>query len=93
MFHQTPGLYANLLFSHCLCSPDLIFCGKQSIDSEGMQTPFRLAKALDLRVVAEGVETWEQLSFLSRHGCDRVQGYLLGRPVGAGDFAATLDRF
>jgi len=36
-------------------SPDLIFCGKQSIDSEGMQTPFRLAKTLDLPVVTDVV--------------------------------------
>jgi electron transfer flavoprotein beta subunit len=35
--------------------PDLVFCGKQSIDSEGMQTPFRLAKALELPVVTEVV--------------------------------------
>jgi len=32
---------------------DLIFCGKQSIDSEGMQTPYRLAKALDMAVVSD----------------------------------------
>ena len=35
--------------------PDLIFCGKQSIDSEGMQTPIRLAKALDMPVVTDVV--------------------------------------
>jgi len=35
--------------------PDLIFCGKQSIDSEGMQTPFRLAKALNMPVVTDVV--------------------------------------
>jgi electron transfer flavoprotein beta subunit len=34
---------------------DLIFCGKQSIDSEGMQTPYRLAKALDMAVVSDVV--------------------------------------
>jgi electron transfer flavoprotein beta subunit len=34
-------------------APDLIFCGKQSIDSEGMQTPFRLAKAMDMPVVTD----------------------------------------
>jgi len=34
---------------------DLIFCGKQSIDSEGMQTPYRLAKALDIAVVSDVV--------------------------------------
>jgi len=37
-------------------SPDLIFCGKQSIDSEGMQTPFRLAKIFDMPVVTEVVD-------------------------------------
>ncbi len=36
-------------------APDLIFCGKQSIDSEGMQTPFRLAKALNMPVVTDVV--------------------------------------
>jgi electron transfer flavoprotein beta subunit len=34
---------------------DLIFCGKQSIDSEGMQTPFRLAKVMDMPVVVDVV--------------------------------------
>ncbi len=37
-------------------SPDLIFCGKQSIDSEGMQTAYRLAKALDMPVVTDVVD-------------------------------------
>ena len=36
-------------------SPDLIFCGKQSIDSEGMQTPFRLARLLGMPVVTDVV--------------------------------------
>ncbi|MBC7780191.1 MAG: EAL domain-containing protein [Proteobacteria bacterium] len=40
-----------------------------------------LAKGLDLKVVAEGVETYGQLSFLTNHGCDLTQGYLLSRPV------------
>ena len=35
---------------------DLIFCGKQSIDSEGMQTPFRLAQAFDMAVVSDVVD-------------------------------------
>ena len=34
----------------------MIFCGRQSIDSEGMQTPYRLAKALDMAVVSDVVE-------------------------------------
>jgi diguanylate cyclase (GGDEF)-like protein/PAS domain S-box-containing protein len=39
-----------------------------------------LARGLDLPVVAEGVETADQLAFLSREACDEVQGYLVGRP-------------
>ena len=37
-------------------APDLILCGKQSIDSEGMQTPFRLAQAMNLAVVTDVVD-------------------------------------
>ena len=39
-----------------------------------------LGRGLDLPVVAEGVETDEQLAFLAREACDEVQGYLVGRP-------------
>lgn len=39
-----------------------------------------LAHELDMRVVAEGVETEAQFDILSAQGCDRVQGYLLGKP-------------
>lgn len=40
-----------------------------------------LGKSLGLIIVAEGVETEEQLSLLRRWGCDQVQGYLIGRPA------------
>ena len=39
-----------------------------------------LGAGLEIPVLAEGVETWEQLAFLRDQGCDEVQGYLLGRP-------------
>ncbi len=42
-----------------------------------------MARALHFEVVAEGVETTEQLGFLLGHGCNAVQGYLLGRPAPA----------
>lgn len=40
-----------------------------------------LAKALDLTLVAEGVETATQLQLLQQLGCDRVQGYLIAKPM------------
>ena len=51
-----------------------------------------MAHALDLRVVAEGVESEEHLTFLRSHGCDEVQGHLLGRPVLPERFAEWLAR-
>lgn len=40
-----------------------------------------MAHDLDLRVIAEGVETEEQLRFVKKNGCDMAQGFYLGRPV------------
>jgi len=58
----------------------------------------RLAEAVafgkqrDMRVVAEGVETSEQLERVRRLGCDRAQGYLLGHPVSMEEIDARLTR-
>ena len=49
-----------------------------------------MAKSLNLRVVAEGVETLEQLTFLRTHQCDEVQGFYFSRPVPADQFARLL---
>ena len=49
-----------------------------------------MAHSLGLKVVAEGVESADQLAFLARHGCDQVQGYHLARPVDADACAALL---
>ena len=49
-----------------------------------------LARELRLRVVAEGVETEDQLSFLRRHHCDEAQGFLICRPVAAADLERVL---
>ncbi|WP_263263762.1 bifunctional diguanylate cyclase/phosphodiesterase [Pseudomonas sp. RIT-PI-S] len=49
-----------------------------------------LGQALGLRIVAEGVETDTQQAFLTRLGCDSLQGYLLGRPQPAERFIAEI---
>jgi diguanylate cyclase (GGDEF)-like protein/PAS domain S-box-containing protein len=49
-----------------------------------------LGRSLKLRVVAEGVETQEQLAFLKAHQCDEAQGYYFSRPVLPEQFAKLL---
>jgi diguanylate cyclase (GGDEF)-like protein/PAS domain S-box-containing protein len=49
-----------------------------------------LAQSLQLQVIAEGVETEEQLNYLTRHRCDQIQGYYFSRPVPASAFEQLL---
>ena len=49
-----------------------------------------MGHSMDLRVLAEGVETAEQLAFLRERGCDSYQGYFCSRPVPAEAFAALV---
>ncbi|MGY2228735.1 EAL domain-containing protein [Pseudomonas tolaasii] len=51
-----------------------------------------LGQALGLRIVAEGVETNVQQHFLTRLGCNSLQGYLLGHPLPADGFMADIQR-
>jgi predicted signal transduction protein with EAL and GGDEF domain len=49
-----------------------------------------MAKSLDLKVIAEGVETEEQLTFLRAHQCDEIQGYCFSKPITANEVAERL---
>jgi diguanylate cyclase (GGDEF)-like protein/PAS domain S-box-containing protein len=51
-----------------------------------------LGHGLEMSIVAEGVETLEQLEFLADEGCDAVQGFLLGRPLPIGQYPAVVGR-
>lgn len=50
-----------------------------------------LGQSLDLKLVAEGVETEQHVSFLAESGCHMAQGYLFAKPLTAFDFEAYLD--
>lgn len=49
-----------------------------------------LSKQMNMKVVAEGVETREQYEFLAANGCDAIQGYYFAKPMDESDFGALL---
>ena len=51
-----------------------------------------LAKSLDLQIVAEGVETLQQLAFLKQHGCDVYQGFYYSQPLSAEHIPTLLQQ-
>jgi EAL domain-containing protein (putative c-di-GMP-specific phosphodiesterase class I) len=59
-------------------------------DAQLTQSIITMAHILKLQVVAEGVETKEQLQFLQKQGCDLLQGYYTGRPVSASELELQL---
>jgi diguanylate cyclase (GGDEF)-like protein len=65
--------------------------GRDTEDSAIVGAVLSMARALDVGVTAEGVETSDQLRRLREQGCDFAQGYLFSRPAPAGELAELLD--
>jgi len=53
------------------------------VDRELIRAAIAVGHGLGMRVVAEGVETEEQLQYLIELGCDRAQGFLFGKSIAA----------
>ncbi|WP_256345132.1 EAL domain-containing protein, partial [Pseudomonas sp. F1002] len=62
-------------------------------DMEITSAVIAMAHNLKLKVVAEGIETAEQLAFLRRHRCDVGQGYLFDRPIPGAELMTMLKRY
>ncbi len=80
--------YSSLLYLKRLPASELKIDGAfindliaGSEDASIVQAIIALGQTLNLKVVAEGVETTQQQDFLTELGCDALQGYLLGRPM------------
>jgi diguanylate cyclase (GGDEF)-like protein len=65
---------------------------EQAADSNIVVAIVQLARGLDLAVIAEGVETDEQLALLQGYGCDTVQGYALAPPLSPARFERAILR-
>lgn len=61
-----------------------------SNDQAIVRTIIAMAQSLNLDVIAEGVETEQQLILLQGNGCNKFQGYLFGKPVSIEEFEASL---
>jgi EAL domain-containing protein (putative c-di-GMP-specific phosphodiesterase class I) len=66
--------------------------GSEAEDSAIVKAVVSMARALELGVVAEGVETERQVECLRELGCERAQGYLFGRPQPAAQLTPLLRR-
>jgi len=89
--------YSSLLYLKKLSASELKIdrgfvrdLGRNTEDAAIVAAIVALGHTLSLKIVAEGVETAEQREFLTRLGCNSLQGFLLGRPMSPGQFAEAL---
>ena len=73
-------------------APEVAELGLDADDAAITSAIIAIAHHLDVRVVAEGVETQQQLAFLREHGCGELQGYLLSPPLPGPAFFELLQQ-
>ncbi len=64
--------------------------GEDKDDATIVRTIIDMGKSMDMKVVAEGVETRTQLAYLKQHKCHYAQGHLFGAAMGADEFLALI---
>ena len=85
--HSTLSYIKNLNFDFIKIDKSFIdLIGSDAIAAPLVDNIIDLAKRLDLAIVAEGVETQEQLDYLRTHDVDYIQGYFYGRPMPLNEF-------
>jgi diguanylate cyclase (GGDEF)-like protein/PAS domain S-box-containing protein len=67
--------------------------GKNRDDERIVEAVIRLGQSMSLAIVAEGVETREQLQFLKDLSCDEIQGYLISKPLPSTEFRRFVETF
>lgn len=70
----------------------IVDVAKSVEDAAIAESMISMAHTRHMHVLAEGIETTDQLALLRRLGCDEVQGYLFSKPVATGEFPSLLDR-
>ena len=77
--------------STCTCNLRIDTIITQEDDSL-VNSLIHFAQSLKLRVVAEGVETQEQMEYLRQYGCNLIQGYYFSRPLPPADALLLLEK-
>jgi diguanylate cyclase (GGDEF)-like protein len=80
-------------FSEVKVDKSFVMTAQQSRESRlVIQAIIELAHSLDMKVIAEGIEDYATLQFLQKQGCDKAQGFFIGRPVPADQIGQWLQQ-